>query len=184
MEFVPEKQTKWLILRSFQFQLIVSIRFRKTVSASDQEPACSHLYLQFLLLLVNLCDPLLEHWRRWQEPQWAHLQFYKAGLTKEEKLKRQTVDCFVLKCETIHQKIFPSSYTQFDMKKLHHQQLHLNYLLTLRAAALCVWLRPRGGRTVTSSHSGDPWWLQPLLPLAPGALHVMLGHLWRPKHGT
>lgn len=51
----------------------------------------SHLNLQFLLLLVDLCDSLLEHWGRWQDPQWAHLQLFNAGLTKKNNIKADKV---------------------------------------------------------------------------------------------
>lgn len=54
--------------------------------------------------------------------------------------------------------------------------ISLTHLLALRAAALRIRLRPRGGGTLPSGHSADPRRPHPLLPLAPGALHVVLGH--------
>ena len=52
----------------------------------------THFNLQFLLLLVDLCDSLSEHggWRH--DPQWAHLQHFNAGLTESGKKKKKKVD--------------------------------------------------------------------------------------------
>lgn len=53
---------------------------------------------------------------------------------------------------------------------------HTAHPLTLRAAALYIRLRPREGGALNSGQSGEPRRPRPLLPLAPGALHVTLGH--------